>query len=76
MKTDEYLMMSVSEDHYEKVTNSAGVRTTVCKNRFEILCQDKGEINEQHAVHELRAWIAKRRQEEMRDAGDLPKQLP
>lgn len=72
---DEFLMMTLGED-YEKVTNSAGVRTTVCRNRFEILCQDRGEINEQHVMQELRAWISKRRKAQMRDDGDLSEPVP
>ena len=57
---------------YERITHIAGVKTTVCRNRFEVVCQDRGEANEQLLVQELRAWIAKRRQEEMRDAGSVP----
>jgi hypothetical protein len=61
-----------TEGNYERITNLAGVKTTVCKNRFEIACHDKAEINEQRAIEDLKAWIAKRREEEMRDAGSVP----
>ena len=33
--SDDYIYMSASEN-YERITNIAGVKTTVCKNRFEI----------------------------------------
>ena len=75
MASDDYVMVNVG-DAYEKITNSAGVRTTVCKNRFEVLCQDRGEINEQHLVHELKAWIAKRRKAQVRDDEDLSGPVP
>ena len=71
--SDDYIYMSASEN-YERITNIAGVKTTVCKNRFEIACHDKAEINEQIALNDLRVWI-KRREAEMRDAGDLPAQV-
>ena len=68
--SDDYIYMSASEN-YERITNIAGVKTTVCKNRFEIACHDKAEINEQVVLNDLRVWI-KRREAEMRDAGGVP----
>ena len=68
--SDDYIYMTSSEN-YERITNLAGVKTTVCKNRFEIACQPHAEINEQKAIDELRAWI-KRREAEVRDAGGVP----
>ena len=59
------------EKDYERVTNIAGVKTTYCRNRFEVLCQNRAETNDQFIVQELRAWLAKRREDEMRDAGSL-----
>jgi hypothetical protein len=70
--SDDYMMTSNKREGYERVTNIAGVKTTICKNRFEILCLGRAEVNEQQVINELRAWIAKRREDEMRDAGDLP----
>lgn len=66
----DYIHISGGED-YERVTHIAGVKTTVCKNRFEIVCADRSEINEQVVVNELKVWI-KRREAEMREPGDLP----
>lgn len=60
---------------YERITHIAGVKTTICKNRFEIVCADRSEVNEQQVVAELKAWINKRREEEMRDAGGVPAQV-
>lgn len=71
--SEEYMMSVVMGEDYERITNIAGVKTTVCKNRFEIVCQNRGEVNEAVAVAELRAWINKRRQEEMRESRDMPK---
>ena len=59
-------------ENYERITNMAGVKTTICKNRFEVVCQPHAEVNEQRAIDDLKAWIAKRRDEEMLDAGGVP----
>lgn len=68
--SDDFIYTSAGEN-YERVTNIAGVKTTVCKNRFEIACHDRAEINEQIALNELKVWL-KRREAEMRDAGSVP----
>ena len=73
--SDDYLMVNISGENYERITHVAGVKTTVCKNRFEVACADRSEVNEQQIVHELRSWLSKRRVEEMRSAGDLPVQV-
>lgn len=70
--SEEYIMTTIDNEHYERVTNIAGVKTTVCRNRFEVICQERAEVNEQFVVQEFRAWAAKRREEEMRDAGNMP----
>lgn len=67
----DYIMTTVKDEDYERITNIGGVKTTICKNRFEVICQDRAEVNEQYIVQELRAWIAKRREEEVRDAGGV-----
>jgi|GEM_PF-4932922 len=64
MKYDEYIEVQVGEN-YRKITHIAGVRTTLCENRFEILTDPKNEINEQQAVQSLREWIQKRRKEDV-----------
>lgn len=61
MKDDSYIEIQVGEN-YRKVINMAGVRTTVCENRFEILTDPNNDINEQQAVQSLREWIQKRRE--------------
>ena len=73
--SEDYMAVTVNGGEYERVTNIAGVKTTVCKNRFEVACRDRAEINEQQAVQEFRGWIAKRKQEEMRESGDLPREV-
>jgi hypothetical protein len=73
--SEDYIMTSNTRDGYERVTNIAGVKTTICKNRFEVLCLGLAEVNEQQVIHELKAWIAKRREAEMRESGDMPKEV-
>jgi hypothetical protein len=70
--SDDYILTKIDGDNYERITNIAGVRTTVCKNRFEVLCQERAETNDQQIIQEFRAWLAKRRQDEMRSAGGVP----
>lgn len=62
-------------DNYERITHMGGVKTTICKNRFEVMCSDRAEINEHAIFTELKKWIGKRREEEVRDAGDLSEAL-
>ena len=66
----DYIHMTAGEN-YERITNLGGVKTTICKNRFEVVCQQHAEVNEERTVAELKAWIAKRREEEMRDPGSV-----
>mgnify|MGYP006268829109 CR=1 FL=1 len=65
----DYIHISGGEN-YERVTNIAGVKTTFCKNRFEVICKDRAEVNEERAVAEFKSWI-KRREEEMREPGPV-----
>ena len=64
-------------DKYNKVLSHAGTKTTVCKNRFEIVCVDGSGINEAVLVSELRSWIAMHKQEEREANGayETKKQL-
>ena len=64
MQNDDYIEIQVGTN-YRKVTHIAGVCTTVCENRFEIIANPKSGINEQQAVQSLREWIQGRRQEGM-----------
>mgnify|MGYP003346500458 CR=1 FL=1 len=73
--SDDYMVTTVRDEDYERVTNLGGIRTTICKNRFEVVCQDRAETNDQQIVQELRAWLSKRRQDEVRDAGGVPAQV-
>jgi hypothetical protein len=61
---DDYIEIQAGPN-YRKVTHMAGVLTTVCENRFEIIAGPLCEINEQQAVQALREWIQKRRQEDV-----------
>lgn len=45
----DYIHISGGED-YERVTHIAGVKTTVCKNRFEI----EMAFDKQYALHKTR----------------------
>ena len=64
MKHDDYIEIQTG-DNYRRVTYIAGVRTTICENRFEILTDPNNEINEQFAVQELRKWIHGRKKEDV-----------
>lgn len=75
--TDEvYFMLRIGENEYERVTNKQGVKTTVCKNRFEVICRERAEVNDMEAIAEFKAWLARRREESMRDDGGVPGQVP
>ena len=75
MKEEEYYMYKVDGDEYERVTQHAGVKTTICKNRFEVICRDRAEVNEQATIAELRAWLSRRRDDAVREDGDMPRQV-
>ena len=59
---DDYMEVQGGAD-YRTVTHFAGVLTTQCENRFEIVAKPLCEINEQQAIIALREWIQKRRKE-------------
>jgi hypothetical protein len=65
MMSEDYLYQSAEGGRYERVTNIAGVKTTICHNRFEIVCRDRADINEQQVVADLKEWIAKQRPQEV-----------
>ena len=73
---EEYYMYKVDRGDYERVTNKQGVKTTVCKNRFEVVCRERAEINELEAITEFKTWLARRREDAMRDDGGVPGQVP
>jgi hypothetical protein len=73
---EEYFMLSIDGEEYGRVTQHAGVKTTICKNRFEIICRERAEVNEQVTIKELKDWLAKRKQDAMRDNGNMPEEVP
>ena len=68
MSDDDYVHL-VTGENYERITQHDGVRTTVCKNRFEIIVSPGNDIWEQQAVQALREWIKWRKEEQLRQAG-------
>jgi hypothetical protein len=46
---------------YEKVIHREGVVTTMCANRFEVLCQPHAEVSEQQVWHLFKEWVTWRR---------------
>lgn len=56
-------------DKYERIIQQDGVRTTVCRNRYEVIATPGNDINEQKVVQAFRDWIRWRRQEELRQSG-------
>jgi|DEB19_MinimDraft_3_1074340.scaffolds.fasta_scaffold188097_1 hypothetical protein len=65
--SEDYIMTILMDEDYERVTNLAGIKTTICKNRFEVICQDRAETNDQQIVQELRAWLARRKEDALRE---------
>lgn len=66
--SDDYIHIKTGPD-YEKVVQQDGVRTTVCENRYEILASPTAEVQEQHAVQQLREWIRARNAKAMQGIG-------
>ena len=56
-------------EKYERIVQQDGVKTTVCRHRYEVIATPGNEINEQRVVQAFRDWIRWRRQEELRHAG-------
>jgi len=61
-----------AEAGVRRVVQVDGVRTTVSENRFEIIANYRSEIMEQQAVQALREWIRWRKEQEVRQPGDMP----
>lgn len=60
-------------ESYERVVQQDGVRTTLCRNRFEVVAVPGNDIWEQQAVQLFREWIKwRRQQEELRQSGCVP----
>jgi len=59
------------EAGYKRVIQRDGVKTTIAKNRFEIIAAPGGDITEQSVVALVREWV-KWRKEQMRDSGGVP----
>lgn len=55
----------------QRITQSDGIKTTVCDNRFEIVADPRSEVVEQQAVQALREWVRRRKEHEMRQSGDM-----
>ncbi len=49
--------MPENNENYQKVIQIDGIRTTVCLNRFEVVCMPHGEIFEQKMVQALKDWV-------------------
>ena len=67
---DDYTYFQGGEN-YQRIVQVDGVRTTHCRNRFEILAAPGNDIWEQQAVQALREWIKWRKEEQLRQSGDL-----
>ena len=59
MSHDDFIHIKAGAD-YEKIVQQDGVRTTVCENRYEVIASPTAEVQEQHAVQQLREWIKMR----------------
>jgi hypothetical protein len=56
--------MDDKEEDYKRVVHHDGVRTTMCRNRFEVVAVPGGEIWEQQTVQMLRDWVRWRKAQE------------
>lgn len=70
MSDDDYTYFQAGED-YQRIVQIDGVRTTFCRNRFEIISTPGNDIWEQQAVQALREWIKWRKEEQLRLAGGV-----
>jgi hypothetical protein len=68
MSEENFYYSKVGPD-YERITQQDGVRTTVCKNRYEVLASPTAEVSEQQAVQQLREWIRERNAKVMQGTG-------
>lgn len=60
-------------ENYKVLQHVAGVRVTVCENRFEVVIEPGTDAREQHVMGMVRDWIRERRQKaQLRKPGDLP----
>ena len=59
---DEDFIHIQTGENYERITQQDGVRTTVCRNRFEIIALPHGEVSEQQAVQAVRDWVRWRKE--------------
>lgn len=70
MSDDDYTYFQAGED-YQRIVQIDGVRTTFCRNRFEIISAPGNDIWEQQAVQALREWLKWRREEMLRQSGGV-----
>jgi len=68
---DNYLEI-VTGDNYRKTVQRDGVKTTMCLNRFEVLCLQNADMQERQIMAMLKDWLRYRRQEMLRVSGDMP----
>ena len=73
---DEFYVYKAEDEDYEKTMQHAGVRTTISKNRFEVLCRDRAEVNDQATIQELKAWLARRKEDALREDGSVSGEVP
>lgn len=61
---DDFIHIATGEN-YERITQIDGVRTTHCRNRFEIIASPTSEVSEQQAVQALRDWVRWRKEHDV-----------
>jgi hypothetical protein len=54
-----------TEERYEQVINTSGIVITVCEGRFEVICREGHDVNEQYVVLKLREWLEKHREKKL-----------
>jgi hypothetical protein len=70
MANDDYIEI-VAGSNYRRTVQIDGVKTTVCFNRFEILCEPSGEVREKAVMQLLKEWLKQRRKAVLQLSGDM-----
>ena len=64
MNTENYFNVHTSDDNHQvKTIKVGGVKSTMCLNRFELLCEPGQEIREELILQMLQEWVEMRERE-------------
>jgi hypothetical protein len=63
MKTDNYFHISGTDNAIEKTIRIGGVKSTMCLNRLELLCEPDHQPREELILQMLQEWMELRDRE-------------